>query len=86
METAGAQRFILLGDLLVQSQSHIYGASYRTSYHRVVTDAEEAHHFNVGEYGRRTCKLSVRVHTAHGVGHTVRSGDTASLQPLTNLL
>ena len=37
--------------LLVQSQSHVYGTSYSTSYHRVVADAEEAHHFYVGRNG-----------------------------------
>lgn len=45
--------------LLVQSQVNVYSASYRAAYHWVVSDAKEAHHFNVSRYGARTCKLSV---------------------------
>ena len=34
--------------LLVQSEVNVDGTSHRATYHRVVTDAEEAHHLNVG--------------------------------------
>ena len=50
--------------LLAQCQCYVYSASYCTTYHWVVTDTEEAHHLNVSRYRRRTCELSVRVHTA----------------------
>ncbi len=60
-------------ELFAQSERYIYGASYRTSYHRVVTDTEEAHHFHMSRYGRRTCELSIAVHTAQRIRHTVRS-------------
>ena len=33
--------------LLVQSLSYVYSASYCATYHRVVTDTEEAHHLYV---------------------------------------
>ena len=32
---------------LVQIEVGLNGASYRATYHRVVTDAEEAHHLNM---------------------------------------
>ena len=41
--------------------------------HGVVAHAEEAHHLNVRGHGGGTGKLSVGVHTAHGIGHTVGS-------------
>ena len=43
------------------------------TYHWVVTNTQEAHHLNVSRNRRRTCELSVRVHTAQSVSHTVRS-------------
>ena len=33
--------------LLVQSLSYVYSASNSATYHRVVTDTEEAHHLYV---------------------------------------
>ena len=57
--------------LLVQSESNVNGASYSTANHRVVTHTEEAHHLNVSRNRRRTCELSVRVHTAESICHTV---------------
>ena len=33
--------------LLAQSEGYVYGAGYGATYHGVVTDTEEAHHFNV---------------------------------------
>ena len=59
--------------LLIQRSSNVNGASNCTTYHWVVTDAEESHHLNVCWNWWRTCELSVRVHTAHGVGHSLRS-------------
>ena len=41
--------------------------------HRVVARADQTHHLNVSRNGGRTGKLSVRMHTAHGIGHTVGS-------------
>ncbi len=38
---------LIITRLLVQSLSNVNSASYSTSYHRVVTDSEEAHHLNV---------------------------------------
>ena len=32
---------------LVERQVNVHGASHRAAHHRVVTDAEEAHHLNV---------------------------------------
>ena len=59
--------------LLAQSSSHVYRTSHCTSYHRVVTDTQEAHHFYVSRNWWRTSELSVWVHTTHSVSHTVRS-------------
>ena len=59
--------------LLVEREVNLNSASYGATYHRVVTDTEEAHHFYVSGHGAGTCKLCVRVHTAQGVGHTVGS-------------
>ena len=44
------QGFIILIKyrLLIQSSSHVNCASYCTSYHWVVTDTQESHHFYVG--------------------------------------
>jgi len=50
------------------------GNSNGHTNHRVVTGAQKAHHLNVSRNRRRTCKLSIRVHTTHGIGHTVGSG------------
>ena len=33
--------------LLIKCSSNVHGSSYSTTYHRVVTDAEESHHLNV---------------------------------------
>ena len=62
--------FTLLLQSLFNSDSHGNGHAD----HGVVTSAQEAHHFHVGGDGGRTCELCVTVHTAHGVGHAVRSG------------
>ena len=40
--------------------------------HRVVAHADQAHHLDVRRHGGRTGELSVGVHTAHSIGHTVR--------------
>ena len=55
--------------------SAFYGDSYGygCTNHGVVAHAEEAHHFYVSRYGRRASELSIAVHTAHGIGHAVRS-------------
>ena len=34
-----------------------------------ITNTEEAHHLNVSRNRRRTCELSVRVHTTQSIGH-----------------
>ena len=59
--------------LLVQCEVDSYGDSHGSTYHWVVTNTQEAHHLNVSRNRRRTCELSVRVQTTHGVGHTIRS-------------
>ncbi len=43
------QGFIILIKyrLLIQSSSHVNRTSHCTSYHRVVTDTQESHHFHV---------------------------------------
>ena len=43
------QGFIILIKyrLLIQSSSHVNRTSHCTSYHRIVTDTEESHHFHV---------------------------------------
>ena len=58
-----------MSKLLAKSQRYVYSASYCTTYHWVVTDTEEAHHLNVSRNRRRTCELSVRVHTAQSISH-----------------
>ena len=40
--------------LFVESSSNVYSHSYSTTYHRVVTDAEESHHLNVCWNRRQT--------------------------------
>ena len=60
--------------LLVQSQVNLHGNADGGTHHRVVADAEEAHHLNVGGNARRTGELSVAVHAAQRVGHTVAGG------------
>ena len=59
--------------LLIKCSSNVNGASNCTTYHWVVTDSEESHHLNVCWNWWRTCKLCVRVHTTHCVGHTMGS-------------
>ena len=44
--------------LLIQRSSNVNSACNCTTYHRVVTDAED-----------HSCELCVRVHTTHSVGH-----------------
>ena len=51
----------------------------RCTDHRVVAHTDKTHHFDVSGNGGRTCELRIGMHTAHSVGHTVRSSDTASL-------
>ena len=51
-----------------------HGHSHSRADHGVVAHADQAHHFHVSRNGGRTGELSVRVHTAHGVGHAVRGG------------
>ena len=60
--------------LLVESQVDSYSDSYCCTYHWVVTNTQEAHHLYVSRNRRRTSELSVRVHTAESISHTVRSG------------
>lgn len=49
-------------------------ASYGSAYHRIVAHTDKSHHFNVSGNGGGAGKLSVAVHSAHGVGQTVGSG------------
>lgn len=45
--------FIMISSFLlltVQSEAHFNGDRYRSTYHRVVSDTQEAHHLNVGGY------------------------------------
>ena len=66
-------KLLYISFLFIQSKSHVYGASHCAAYHRIVTYTEEAHHLNVCRNGTGACELSVAVHTAHRIGHTVRS-------------
>ncbi len=50
------------------------GHSHSHAHHGVISCADETHHLYVCGNRRRACELSVRVHAAHRVGHTVRSG------------
>ena len=63
-------RYIVIVLLLIQSKCYVHGASYGATYHWIITNTEEAHHLNVCRNGRRTSKLSVRVHTTQCIGHT----------------
>ena len=40
--------------LLIKCSSNVNGTCYSTTYHRVVTDAEESHHLNVCWNRRQT--------------------------------
>ena len=60
--------------LLAQGEGYVDGAGYGAAYHRVVADAEEAHHLDVCGYAAGAGELGVGVHAAHGVGHTVGGG------------
>ena len=57
--------------LFIQRQSYIDCASDSATYHRVVTDTEEAHHLYVCRNGTGTCKLCIAVHSAEGIRHTI---------------
>ena len=59
--------------LLVDSHVNGNGNSNGSTYHWIVTHAEEAHHLNVSRHRRRTSELGIRVHAAESIGHTVRS-------------
>ena len=59
---------------LFQRLRHRDRAGNGSAYHGIVAHADQAHHFHVGGNRRRTRELGVAVHTAHGVGQTVRSG------------
>src|SRR5699024_6682073 len=37
--------------------------------HGVVSCSDQTHHLHMSRYGRRTCKLSVRMHTAQCICH-----------------
>ena len=50
-----------------------YCNSNCSTNHWVVTHSDQTHHLNVSRYGRGTCELCVRVHTSHGICHTVGS-------------
>ena len=63
-------RFSLLLEALRNSDGDRDGGAD----HGVVAHAQEAHHFHVGRHGGGTGKLSVGMHTAHGIGHAVGSG------------
>ena len=41
---------LAINQLLVECLSYVNGASYCATYHRVVTDTEEAHHLYVSRY------------------------------------
>ena len=43
----------------------------RSADHRVVAHTDKSHHLNVSGNRGRTCKLSVAVHSAHCIRHTV---------------
>ena len=64
------RKFSLLLQRFLNSNSHGNGGAD----HGVVAHAQEAHHFHVGRHGGGTGKLSVGMHTAHGIGHAVGSG------------
>ena len=51
--------------------SNSNGHSHSRTDHWVVAHAEESHHFHMGGHGAGASKLSVGVHPAHGVSHTV---------------
>ena len=61
-------------DLALQSLFHSHSHGNGSADHGIVAHAQEAHHFNVGRHGGGTGKLSVGMHTAHGIGHAVGSG------------
>ena len=58
--------------LLVQGEVDGHGDGDCGADHRVVTDAKEAHHLDVSGHRAGAGELSVGVHTAHRIGHTVR--------------
>ena len=49
------------------------GHSHSHAHHGVISCADETHHLYVSRNGGGTCELGVRVHTAHGIGHSVGS-------------
>ena len=51
--------------LLVKTFIYSNCTSNCCANHRVVAHADKTHHLNVSRNRRRTCKLSVAVHTAH---------------------
>ena len=59
--------------------SVLSGLLNRNSYgnrcpdHGVIPHTDQTHHLNMGRDRGRTRKLGIRVHAAHGIGHTVRS-------------
>ena len=60
--------------LLAQGEGYVDGAGYGAAYHRVVANAEEAHHLDVCGNAAGAGELGVGVHAAHGVGHAVGGG------------
>ena len=66
--------FVLLSRdclFLVQSEVNSHCDGHGSTHHGVVANTEESHHLNVCRNRRRTCELSIAVHTTHCVGHTV---------------
>ena len=51
--------------LLVKTFIYSNCTSNCSANHRVVAHADKTHHLNVSRNRRRTCKLSIAVHTAH---------------------
>jgi len=57
---------------LFEAFFHRDGDGHGSADHRVVAHADQAHHLYVRRHGGRTGELSVGVHTAHSIGHTIR--------------
>ena len=64
MVGATANTFVLLSYRL-KSLCNCNSTCYGCADHRVVTHTDKTHHLNVSRNRRRTCKLSVTVHSAH---------------------
>ena len=63
LEFAGVRRFL-------DADRNRYGSAY----HRVIAHTDQAHHFHMRRYGRRTCELCVGMHTAQCIREAIGSG------------